>query len=371
MRVSVRPSAILNIFRGERAPPGAAPGTLVRAEDASPTQITVWRYGPDGVDERPVSCAADVKELLSEEYPVTWINVDGLADLDAIHTLGVIFDFHRLALEDVVSVSQRPKAEDYGDFLFVITRMPHYRRGEEIDIEQVSFYLKEGVLITFQEKAGDCWNQVRDRIRQHRGLLRNQGADYLMYALLDSVADSYFPILEQFGDSIEELNDRIIAQAEPSEIHEMHEIRQELIKLRRAIWPQRDMFNSLIREQHRFVGETAAIYLRDCYDHAVQLLDLVETYREIAATSMELYISSVNNRMNEIMKVLTIIATIFIPMSFVTGLYGMNFDTTASPWNMPELHWVYGYPFALGVMGCIAGVLLFWFWRRGWIGFGR
>jgi magnesium transporter len=211
---------------------------------------------------------------------------------------------------------------------------------------------------------------VRERIRQHRGLLRNQGADYLMYALLDSVADSYFPILEDFGDKIEDLNDRIIAQAEPSEIHEMHAIRQELIKLRRAIWPQRDMFNSLIREQHRFVGETAAIYLRDCYDHAVQLLDLVETYREIAATSMELYISSVNNRMNEIMKVLTIIATIFIPMSFVTGLYGMNFDTSASPWNMPELHWVYGYPFALGVMGCIAGVLLFWFWRRGWIGGG-
>ena len=361
---------LLTFFRGRRTPVGAPPGTLLDNPDAQmPCVITVMRYGAAGLDEKIIERADQIPPLLGS-YHVTWINIDGLADLELIRQVGEIFDLHRLALEDVVSVTQRPKAEDYGDFLFVVTRMPKLV-NRELDIEQVSMFLKSGVLITFQEKPGDCWNPVRERIRASRGLLRQNGADYLMYALLDSVTDSNFPILEEFGDRVEALNDRIMEQPDPSELREMHEIRQDLITLRRAIWPQRDMFGSLMREHSQFVGQTAAIYLRDCYDHAVQLLDLVETYREIAATTMELYVTSVSNRLNEIMKVLTIIATIFIPLSFIASVYGMNFNPGQSPFNMPELEWRYGYFYALGLMAVVAFGLLAWFWRRGWIGRGQ
>jgi magnesium transporter len=359
---------LFNIVRGRRRPaPGAAPGTLIVNPDAEQSEIHVVRYGPEAVDERQVTTIDEVKSLLGQ-HKVTWINVDGLGDIDLIRQIGELFDMHRLAIADVVNITQRPKTEDYGEALFVISRMPHML-DEGLWIEQVSSFLRGGVLVTFQEKGGDCWGPVRERIRQNRGLIRQEGADYLLYALLDSVTDSYFPILEHFGDAVEDLNDRIMEQPDPSEIRDMHSIRQDLITLRRAIWPLRDMFSALMREQRRFLGDTAAIYLRDCYDHAVQLLDLVETYREIAAISMELYVTATSNRLNEIMKVLTIISTIFIPLSFIASVYGMNFNAEKSPFNMPELDWQYGYPFVLGLMALIGFALLFWFWRRGWIGF--
>ena len=360
---------LFNVVRGRRAAPGDAPGTLVILPDAAPTVIDVVRYGPDKCDERRVTTTAEIQDLLGQ-YPVTWINVDGLADVELIGRIGELFGFHRLAVEDAVSMSQRPKAEAYDDFLLVVTRMAMLVSQEAV-IEQVSFFLKDGVLVTFQEKGGDCWGPVRERIRLNRGLIRREGSDYLLYALLDSVTDAYFPILEHFGDKVEDLNDRIMEQPDPSEVRDMHRIRQELIALRRAIWPQRDMFSALMREQRRFVGETAAIYLRDCYDHAIQLLDLVETYREIAATSMELYVTATSNRLNEIMKVLTIISTIFIPLSFIASVYGMNFDPAKGPFNMPELEWQYGYLLVLGLMAVVGFSLLFWFWRRGWLSGNR
>ncbi len=360
-----------NFFHGHRAPVGAVPGTLLLHPDAQQPVITVTRYDLERVDTQIVKTIDEIKALMNGDYRVTWINVDGLADLHLITDMGDLFGFHRLAMEDVLNITQRPKSEDYGDFLFVINRMPSLNANDQVAIEQISYFLKKGILVTFQEDVGDCWNPVRDRIRQGRGIIRQEDSDYLLYALLDSVVDAYFPILEHFGDKVEALNDRILERANPREMREMHMIRQELISLRRAIWPQRDVFSSLMRDQKRFVGETTAIYLRDCYDHAAQLMDLVETYREIAATSMELYISSVNNRMNEIMKVLTIIATIFIPLSFIASVYGMNFDANKSPFNMPELEWEYGYPFALGLMALTAGALLTWFWRRGWIFSGK
>ena len=353
--------------RSKRPPVGASPGTLVLHPDANPPVVSVMRYGPDKVDERSVKNAAGIKALLDDGYRVTWINIDGLADIELMKAIGDMFGFHRLALEDVLNITQRPKTEDYGTFLFVVNRMPGIAPDGTLEIEQISYFLKEGILITFQEDVGDCWSPVREHIRQNRGTIRDEGADYLLYALLDSVVDAYFPILEHFGDKVEDLNERIIEKAQRSEIREMHRIRQELLSLRRAIWPQRDMFSTLMRDHKRFVSDTTEIYLRDCYDHAVQLLDIVETYREIAATSMELYISSINNHMNEIMKVLTIIATIFIPLSFIASVYGMNFNVNKSPFNMPELEWEYGYAFALGLMAAVAGGLMFMFWRRGWL----
>jgi magnesium transporter len=360
-----------NFFSGRRAPVGAVPGTLLLHPDAQPPVITVTRYDLDRVDTQNVTSVDEIKTLLNSDYRVTWINVDGLADLNLITEMGEIFGLHRLAMGDVLNITQRPKSEDYGDFLFVINRMPSLNADDEVAIEQISYFLKKGILITFQEDVGDCWMPVRDRLHQARGIIRQEDSDYLLYALLDSVVDAYFPILEHFGDKVEALNDRILERADPREMRKMHMIRQELISLRRAIWPQREVFSSLMRDQKRFVGETTAIYLRDCYDHSVQLMDLVETYREVAATSMELYVSSVNNRMNEIMKVLTIIATIFIPLSFIASVYGMNFDVNRSPFNMPELEWQYGYPFALSLMAMTAGGLLVWFWRRGWIRLGK
>ena len=236
-----------------------------------------------------------------------------------------------------------------------------------VDTEQVSFFLRDGLLVTFQERAGDCFEPVRQRIRSGQGRVRAEGADYLLYALLDAVTDSYFPILEKYGEEVESLNEAIVTSPQRVTPFLLHNARRNLLVLRRAIWPQRDMFNSLSREQPIFIGATASFHFRDCYDHSVQLLDIVETYREIASGSVELYFTSINLRTNEVMKVLTVIATIFMPLSFVASVYGMNFDR-ASPFNMPELAWRYGYFFSLGVMGAIAIGFLIYFWRRGWLG---
>jgi magnesium transporter len=233
--------------------------------------------------------------------------------------------------------------------------------------EQISMFLGERVLLTFQERPGDCFDPVRTRLRAARGQIRNRQIDYLAYTLLDAVIDGYFPVLEGLGERLEDLEDRVIAAPADLEVARIHEIRRELLTIRRAVWPQREMVNALTRESSHYVTDQTRPYLRDCYDHTIQLMDIIETYREIATGLVDVYLSSVSTRLNEVMKVLTIIATIFIPLSFITGLYGMNFDTAASPWNMPELAWYWGYPMALGLMAVVAAGLLYYFYRKGWL----
>lgn len=347
-------------------PAGAPPGTLIPDPEAPAPVIRVMAYGPEECVERQADDVEDISELLGTR-PVTWVNVDGLGDLEMLSRIAELFDVHPLVLEDIVHTRQRPKLEEYGSRLFIVARMPDREEGGLLT-EQLALLLGEGFVLTFQEREGDCLEPVRARLRNGRGQIRDMGADYLVYALLDAVVDSYFPILEAFGERLEELEDEVVGGGSGQTITHVHDMKQDLLAVRRAIWPLRDVLNALLRDPASLVTPETRIYLRDCYDHAVGLIDLTETYREMGSSLTDLYVSSISNRVNEVMKVLTVMATIFIPLTFITGVYGMNFNTAASPWNMPELDWYFGYPAALGVMLLTAIGLIVYFRRRRWIG---
>jgi magnesium transporter len=271
-------------------------------------------------------------------------------------------------LEDIVNVPQRPKVEDYENQLVIITHMVLLKENSGgFWNEQVSFVLGRHYLLTVQEEPSrDCFQPVRERIRFSKGTIRKQNADYLVYTLIDSIIDGFFPVLEAYGEQIEELEDEVVVNPTRRTIKKIYQIRRELLALRRAIWPQRDAINTLIRDGSDLISPEVRVYLRDCYDHAVQVMDMVETYRELTSGLMDIYLSSVGNKMNEIMKLLTVISTIFIPLTFIAGVYGMNFNTEKSPLNMPELNWYWGYPVCLALMLAISIGLVFFFWRRGW-----
>lgn len=347
-----------------RTPPGASPGTLVADPSAPKPRIRVMAYGPEGAVER--ECAT-VDEAVAERgiRPVLWINVDGLGDAAVVARIGELFGLHRLALEDVVNVHQRAKVEPYGDHVFIVIREASFNDSMEMD--QIGMFVGRGFVVTFQEHAGDAFEPVRDRIRGVKGRICHEQADYLAYALIDAVIDAYYPVLERYGEQLEDLEDETIDRATRRTVESIHRIKREFLTLRRAIWPAREAIGTIVREELPGFRPETRVYFRDCYDHLVQLIDVVETYRETGSDLMEVYLSSVSNRMNEVIKVLTIISTIFMPLSFVAGVYGMNFDTR-HPWNMPELGWRYGYFFALGVMAAVASAMLVFFRRRGWIG---
>ena len=351
-----------------RAPPGSPPGTLAHDPSAHSPVIRAIAYGPDSMEEQDITDVDDLQGFL-KGWPVTWVNVDGLADQKIIRHLGKIFDIHDLALEDIVNLHQRPKVEEYDDHIFIVTKMGSIQAPAAH--EQVSLFLGKNYVLTFQECPGDAFEPVRERLHSQRGEIRKAGADYLAYALIDAVIDGYFPILEHYGDLVEDAEDAVLLNPGIDLVTHLHSLRRDLFNLRRAIWPQRDMINVLIRDSSPLISESTHVYLRDCYDHTVQLLDLTETYREITAGLFELYLSSVSTKMNEVMKFLTLIATVFIPLGFIAGLYGMNFDPKASPWNMPELGWAWGYPFALALMSAVGLGLVYLFYRRGWLGTRR
>lgn len=347
-----------------RTPPGAPPGSLV-ADPAAPRPVLrVIAYGPDRCAEKEIQSPAEVRAFLGQ-YPVTWLNVDGLGDAQVIAELGEIFNLHRLALEDVVHVHQRAKVEPYGNTYYLVARMAEL--NEHLETEQMSLFLGPNFVLTFQERIGDCWDPLRARLRSGAGRVRAAGPDYLAYSLLDAVIDGYFPLLEKLGERLEVLEDRVVLNPRAEVISRIHEIKRNLLTLRRAVWPLRDALALLYRDQNPLFTEETRLYLRDSYDHTIQLFDLIETDRDMASGLLDVYLSSVSNRMNEIMKVLTVISTIFIPLSFVAGVYGMNFNPAKSPWNMPELNWAWGYPFALGVMAAVAGIMLYYFYRKGWL----
>lgn len=349
-----------------RTPPGALPGMLVVDPESAMPTITVFGYGPTGYVEKQIDGPQDIPPFM-DAWPLVWVNVDGLGDRDVLQQLGTMFELHRLALEDVVSVHQRPKVDQYDDQLFFVARMVY--RNEEVVTEQFSMFLGEDYLLTFQElEAGDCFEPVRDRIRKGYGRVRNNGADFLAYCLIDSLVDAYFPIIETYGDHLEELEDKILESASGAMVGEIHQARRDLLVLRRAIWPLREAINSILRDRDSNFTQETRVYLRDCYDHTIQILDLVEAYRELVSDLMDVYLSTLSTKLNEVMRVLTVIATIFIPLTFVTSLYGMNFNPEVSPWNMPELNWFLGYPMVLLIMVAMAVGQLYFFWRRGWLG---
>ncbi len=354
------------LFR-RRTAPGAAPGTLVADPAAPKPVIRLIAYGPHGCVERELRTLAEINQLqqVMAEYPVTWVNVEGLGDAEVVSRLGQIFGLHPLALEDVLNNHQRSKVEQYGDNLFVVARI--LEGGNRLESDQLGMFLGPKYVVTFQHLVGDCLDPVRDRIRQGRGIIRTSGPDYLAYSVLDSVVDSYFPILETFGEEIETLEEAIIGEADGNIIGSIHDVKGKLLLIRRAVWPLREALHVLARDPISVIRDETRVYLRDCMDHTYQMIDLLETYRELASDLMDLYHSSLSNRMNQVMQVLTVIATIFIPLTFIVGVYGMNFDTHISPWNMPELLWYWGSPSVWAVMLTIAGGLLVFFRRKGWL----
>jgi magnesium transporter len=347
-------------------PPGTPPGTLEADPTAPRPILTVIAYSPTEVLERRIEDPSEICALLGK-FKVVWLNVDGLGDANIVAKIGQAFEIHRLALEDVLHVHQRPKVEVYEGYRYVVARM--IQRGDLLDTDQLSLFLGKNFVVTFQEKAGDGFDRIRERIRGKKGNLVVSGADYLAYALLDAVIDEYFPVLESIGERLEDLEERLVLSPHPSMLPVVHNMRRDLLTLRRSVWPLREAVSFLLRDDSDslFQRETRP-YLADCYDHTVQLMDLVETYREVASGLMEIYLSSMSHRMNEVIKVLTIISTIFIPLTFLAGVYGMNFDGTVSPWNMPELRWKYGYFACLGVMALTVLGMLVYFRRKGWLG---
>jgi len=345
--------------------PGAPPGTLRADPEALRPTIRVIAYGPDELTEHEIDRPEEIESLVGRQ-PVTWVNVDGLGDTEVLRTIGRIFGLHALALEDVVNVFQRAKLEHYGGHLFFVGRM--VRRNEHLEAEQVSLFIGEDFLLSFQERPGDCFDPVRERIRSGRETIRSKGPDYLAYALVDALIDNFFPVLETYGELLGDLEEEVLGHPGPGTAPRIQEIKRDLLALRRTAWPHREAVNQLWREDTPLIREGTRVYLRDCYDHVVQLMDLVENYREMGSGLMDLYLSMISNRMNDVMKVLTIIATVFMPLGFIAGVYGMNFDPDASPWNMPELGWAWGYRYALGLMAAVAGAMILYFRSKGWLG---
>ena len=352
-------------FRGarRRRAPGAAPGTLSFEADAPPPVLRVFGISADGVEERELTDVDDLDAWLGR-WSVVWVDVLGMGQGSELRALAARLGLHPLAMEDVVNLGQRAKLEAYEDHMFLVARMAH---AGDAATEQLSLFFGEGWVLTVQERAGDCFDGVRGRLNDPSRQIRGRGADYLAYALLDSVIDSYFPALDAIGDVMEDLEEAVLKRPSPEVAQAIHHARRTTIALRRAIVPHRDAVHSLTRDPHPLIAEETRVFLRDVYDHVLRVTDLVETYRELAGDAISTYMTIVSNRMNEVMKVLTIIATIFIPLSFIAGLYGMNFDPGASPWNMPELGWRLGYPFALGLMLAVGLGMLTYMWRKGWL----
>jgi len=346
--------------------PGTAPGTLNIPANARPTQLLLIHYTAASAQQRAVS-PEDISHNWHQDG-ISWLDIWGLGSEAVLRQVGTTARLHPLLLEDVVNVPHNPKIDYYQDHLLVIMQMVRPKKsGRSFTSEQVSFVLGQNRLLTFQEESSwDCFQPVRDRIRHNVGIIRSQGADYLMYTLIDTIIDSFFPVLETLGDYIVTLEDEVVDNPTRNTIAKIHDLRRKLMKLRRYIWPQRHVINSLIRDGSEFLSPEMRIYLQDVYDHVVQVLDILENYREIVSSLMDVYLSSVNNRMNEVMKLLTVISSIFIPLTFIAGVYGMNFNPEVSAWNMPELNWAYGYPAVWVLMGAIATGSIVVFWRRGW-----
>ncbi len=349
-------------------PPGSAPGTLRGASDLPPPVVRRYCYHDDHFETAEVDLADIDRALTPVPGGVVWVDLQGLGDVEAVERVGSILGLHPLTLEDVVHVHQRPKLEEFDDYLFVVLRAVHSVDDRSINNEQISFVIKEGLLVTFQERLGDGFDPVRRRLRERQGFTNRGGADYLAYTLIDAVIDNYFPVLEIYGDTMDQLEERVRNNPTPEVSAFVHQMRRELRLFRRAIFPLRDVTSALARSANPFLGETVRPAFRDCNDHVVQVADFVEGSRERASELADLYLVMVGERTNQVMKVLTIIATIFIPLTFLCGLYGMNFDTAVSPYNMPELKWRYGYPVFLGVMIVVAAAMVLFFKRKGWIG---
>jgi len=342
---------------------GLAPGSLVHVgeERTEKPKITIIDYDRNNYQEKVVE---NVEECFpfKDSPTVSWINVDGIHQVDIIEKMGKHFGIHPLVMEDIVHTNQRPKMVDYDSYIYVVLKMLWFENdGTDVKAEQVSIILGPDFVLSFQEVEGDTFDFVRERLRNSKGRIRNVGSDYLAYALLDSIVDNYFLIIERFGEAIEDLEDKLIEDPSPEILQNIHDLKKEMIYLRKSVWPLRDVINRLERTESNLIKDSTFVFLKDVYDHTIQVVDAIETYRDILTGILDVYLSSVSNKMNEVMKMLTIIATIFIPLTFIAGMYGMNFT------NMPELDWQWGYPAVWFINILIFLFMYAYFRRKNWL----
>jgi magnesium transporter len=343
--------------------PGAAPGTIVPVGEkkAEHSRITVMDYDPGQLQEQTPSAVEDALAPLGPGA-VRWINIDGLHDVTLLEKMGAHFNIHPLTLEDIVNTGHRPKAEDFDGYAFVVFKMLYYngQRGH-VETEQISLVVGDGFLISFQEVVGDVFEPVRERLRKGRGRIRKAGSDYLAYALIDAAVDHYFLVLETFAEKIGVLEENLLGDSREGMLQQLHDLKREMIYLRKQVWPMRELLNRLAKEESNYFRADTDIYLRDVYDHTVQVIDTIESFRDMLSGLLDVYLSTASNRMNEIMKLLTVIATIFIPMTFFAGIYGMNFK------YMPELAWRWSYPVLWLFLVGLFVTMVIWFKRKKWL----
>jgi magnesium transporter len=342
---------------------GLPPGTIIHVGEKrqEPVKLSVINYDSTNFQERPVNTIEDAFSF-KDEASVTWLNIDGVHKPEIIEQVGTHFGLHPLVLEDIANTGQRPKMEDFDDYIYVVLKMLRFDAKEnETKAEQVSIILGRDFVISFQEREGDVFDTVRERLRNNKGRIRKMGADYLTYALIDAIVDHYFVILENLGETIEDIEDKLVTNPSRETLRTIHDLKREMIFLRKSVWPLREVISRLERSESALINKSTCVYLRDVYDHTIQVMDAVETFRDMLSGMLDIYLSSVSNRMNEVMKVLTVIATIFIPLTFLAGIYGMNFR------YMPELEQAWSYPVVLTVMFIIAIMMVFYFRRKKWI----
>lgn len=351
-------------FRKKQSKVGLAPGTLVHVGEKKAEKIVIraWIYNSEKLIEKEIQIVEDCQALKDQPDVNLWINVDGLDNIEVIEKLGSYFGVHPLTLEDVLNTGQRPKMEDYDSYIYtVLKEMILDEDREEIIIDQVSVILGSNYILSFQEKAGDVFDPIRERLKNPASRLRKNGVDLLAYSLIDAIVDNYFVILEHFGEKIEDLEEKLIVDPIPDTLKAIQKHKRDMITLRRSVWPLRELINSLQRTESGLIKETTQLYLRDVYDHTIQVIDSIEAFRDILSSMIDVYLSSLSNRMNDVMKVLTVIATIFIPLTFIAGVYGMNFD------YMPELEWRWGYPVVMLGMALIGISMFLYFKKRRWV----
>ncbi len=342
---------------------GKAPGSLIFTgkRKTENVNISFIKYNTESFAEQTLEDIESAAELVSEDC-INWINITGLHETELIEKAGQLFDLHKLSLEDILSIGQRPKLEEFDSYIYVVLKMFNFSENSNIqEEEQISFILKDGLLITFQEKEGDVFEHVRNRLREARGNIRKRTADYLLYALIDSIVDYYFLIIEKTGEEIESIENRLLINTDSDILNRLHEIRRQVLMLRRAVYPVRELVNRMEKYDSSLIKSENNIYIRDLYDHTIQIIETIEVFRDMMSGIMDLYMNMISNRMNNVMKVLTIIATIFIPLTFIVGIYGMNFE------NMPELTWRWGYFAVLAFMFSLAIFMLWVFRRKKWL----
>lgn len=327
----------------------------------NPVKLSVIKYDADNFQEKEVNSVNEAFQL-KDKSSVTWLNISGVHKTEIIEQVGAHFAIHPLVLEDIANTGQRPKMEDFDEYIFVVLRMLSFDvKEKETKTEQVSLIFGRGFVISFQEMEGDVFDYIRERLRSNKGRIRKMDADYLAYALIDAIVDNYFIILENLGETIEDIEDKLVTNPSTETLRTIHDLKREMVFLRKSVWPLREVISRLERSESSLINKSTRIYLRDVYDHTIQIMDSVETFRDMLSGMLDIYLSSVSNRMNEIMKVLTVIATIFIPLTFLTGIYGMNFR------YMPEIELTWSYPAILTLMFIVALLMVFYFKRRKWM----